>query len=71
MTKGTELKLWDFLHLGFLDFYDDFWIYVLTDLAMAMAENKKVKNDIPLKKEPSLIRVKIPVSRMLKIWKLC
>ena len=39
---------------------------------MAMAENKKVKNDpLPLKKEPSLIRVKIPVLRMLKTWKLC
>ena len=41
---------------------------------MAMTENKKVKNDpppTPPKKEPSLIMVKIPVLRMLKIWKLC
>ena len=34
---------------------------------MATAKSKKVKNDIPLKIEPSLIMIKILVLRMPKI----
>ena len=41
---GLALKL-------FLHFWDDFQIYVLTYLAMAMAKSKKVKNDIPPSKK--------------------